>query len=267
MLAGLRKPVCISPSIKPQRPRPATVRLRPMSGDRVAVADGAVPASGASLAYRRYGAGLGETVVLLHGARMDGRVWAHVAPEVARTHDVIVPDLRGRGRSACDPAVPASFARDTLLLLDALDAGRIHLVGHSMGGGVALELAWRLSGGHGRGRLATLTLVAPTPTAGWQAGPGISSFSEQLARQTAAGDRAAAFETVLCYLWLADGRRRASLDEQAVQQARAVFFDNLDPPWPPPLEEANSAQINDLYDYACIGHRRSSSQATTTTPR
>lgn len=119
-------------------------------------------AAGATLAYRRYGAVDDTAILLLHGARMDGRIWARAARELARTHGVVVPDLRGRGHSSCDPAVPASFVADTLLLIDRLELSRFHLVGHSMGGGVALELAWRLSETTASPPLATLALVAPT---------------------------------------------------------------------------------------------------------
>jgi 3-oxoadipate enol-lactonase len=203
-------------------------------------------AAGATLAYRRYGAVDGTAIMLLHGARMDGRIWERAAGELAPTESVVVPDLRGRGRSSCDPAVPASFVADTLLLIDRLELSRVHLVGHSMGGGVALELAWRLSQTNGAPSLASLTLVSPTPTAGWQPGPGIIEFSQRMAELAKAGDRDAAFELQLTHLWVADGRPRASLDQEAVQRARAVFLDNLDPPWPAPLEdEDRPAQITD----------------------
>jgi pimeloyl-ACP methyl ester carboxylesterase len=207
--------------------------------------DGTLDAAGATLAYHRYGPVDDAAIVLLHGARMDGRIWARAARELARAHGVVVPDLRGRGSSSCDPTVPASFVADTLLLIDRLELSRVHLVGHSMGGGVALELAWRLSQTNASPPLATLTLVAPTPTAGWQPGPGIIAFSQRMAELAEAGDREAAFELQLTHLWLADGRPRASLDEQAVQRARAVFLDNVDPPWPAPLEEDRPAQITD----------------------
>jgi 3-oxoadipate enol-lactonase len=212
-------------------------------------ADATLEAAGATLAYRRYGNVEGTAILLLHGARMDGRIWAPAASELARTHGVIVPDLRGRGGSSCDPAVPASFVADTELLIDRLELSRVNLVGHSMGGGVALELAWWLSQNSASPPLATLTLVAPTPTAGWQPGPGIMEFSQRMAEFAAAGDREAAFELQLTNLWLADGRPRESLDPRAVQRARAVFLDNLDPPWPPPLEQDRPAQI---IDYARI---------------
>ena len=206
--------------------------------------EGAIGAVGATLGYRRFGTGIGRTLVLLHGARMDGRVWARVVPLLARTHDVLVPDLRGRGRSRCDPAVPASFVADTLLLIDRLGLERVELVGHSMGGGVALELAWQLSASLPH-PLSTLTLVAPTPIAGWEPGPGIVAFSEQIAELAGAGDHEAAFETQLTHLWLSNGRPRASVDQQAVERSRSIFQDNLTPAWPPSLEELRPTGITD----------------------
>jgi pimeloyl-ACP methyl ester carboxylesterase len=160
---------------------------------------------------------------------------------------VVVPDQIGFGRSS-KPIIPYNFhdmALNTRRLLQALGVTKACVVGHSMGGGVALELAWRLSGPNASQPLTTLTLVAPTPTAGWQPGPGITAFAEQMAQLAAAGDREAAFDLQLTHLWLADGRPRASLNQRAVEHARRVFLDNLDPPWPPPLEDVHPTQITD----------------------
>src|SRR5450432_2718722 len=44
-------------------------------------------------------AGNGSPVVLLHGYPQSGEIWRHVAPELAKTHRVIIVDLRGMGLS------------------------------------------------------------------------------------------------------------------------------------------------------------------------
>ena len=53
---------------------------------------------GHSVAYRR--AGQGEAVVLIHGLAGNSRTWKDIMPALARTHDVIAPDLLGHGESA-----------------------------------------------------------------------------------------------------------------------------------------------------------------------
>jgi len=87
--------------------------------------------------------GDGTAVVALHGLGSSGRDWGAVTPMVAARHRVIVPDLRGHGRSD-KPAgrydVPR-YARDVAGLCDRLGVGRVHVVGLSLGGMIAFELA------------------------------------------------------------------------------------------------------------------------------
>ncbi|WP_255197058.1 alpha/beta fold hydrolase [Halorarius litoreus] len=90
--------------------------------------------------------GDGPPVVLLHGAGMDGRLWAEQARPLADDHRLVVPDLRGHGRtggSAREDYSVALFADDVRALVDALDLDRPAVVGHSMGAFVALVYAAR----------------------------------------------------------------------------------------------------------------------------
>ncbi len=87
--------------------------------------------------------GGGQPVVLLHGMGCDGRIWEEVRPELARAYRVFTPDLLGHGRSP----KPWRRYRPQLYLdylvrwLEALDVGPVHVVGHSLGGMLALLLA------------------------------------------------------------------------------------------------------------------------------
>jgi pimeloyl-ACP methyl ester carboxylesterase len=83
--------------------------------------------------------GEGEpAVLLLHGLGATGAVWNHFAPPLARR--VLVPDLPGHGRSA--PLPHYSFETFTAAVARALpDKGPYVVVGHSLGGVLALELA------------------------------------------------------------------------------------------------------------------------------
>ncbi len=114
------------------------------------------------MAYRHGGSG--PKMVLLHGIASNNRTWDPVIEQLAASHEVIAPDLIGHGRSAkpmADYSIGgyAAAVRDLLL---ALKFERFTLVGHSLGGGIALqllhmapELVGRIvlvdSGGLGRG--------------------------------------------------------------------------------------------------------------------
>lgn len=82
-------------------------------------------------------------LVLIHGAGMDHTVWVMVARHFARQgFAVLAPDLPGHGRSggAALPSV-AAMAQWIIAMLDAVDAQRAALVGHSMGSLIALQCA------------------------------------------------------------------------------------------------------------------------------
>lgn len=88
-------------------------------------------------------AGQGEPVLLLHGLGSSGRDWELVAPRLAARHRVVVPDVRGHGRSD-KPAGAygvALFAKDIAALCERLGLAHVHVVGLSMGGMIAFELA------------------------------------------------------------------------------------------------------------------------------
>jgi pimeloyl-ACP methyl ester carboxylesterase len=103
--------------------------------------------------------GDGPPVVLVHGLLDDSLTWRRIAPKLARRYTVIVPDLAGHGRSGpashgdYGPGGHALVLRD---LLDALGWGRVALVGHSLGGAVALTFA-----AQNPDRLARLALISP----------------------------------------------------------------------------------------------------------
>jgi pimeloyl-ACP methyl ester carboxylesterase len=86
--------------------------------------------------------GSGVPVVLLHGIGASIRDWDFQIPALSKRQRVIAPDLRGFGLSekAGDYRV-ATFAADVWALLDRLGVVRFNLVGHSMGGAVALQMA------------------------------------------------------------------------------------------------------------------------------
>ena len=87
--------------------------------------------------------GSGPALLLIHGLGSSGDDWAFQRDAFARAHALIVPDLRGSGRSS-KPSGPysiAGFAADLWALLDALRIDRVALLGFSLGGAVAFEMA------------------------------------------------------------------------------------------------------------------------------
>jgi pimeloyl-ACP methyl ester carboxylesterase len=90
--------------------------------------------------------GEGRPVVLLHGFPDSGRLWRHQVPALAAAgFRVIVPDLRGYGRSDKPVGVDAYsvplLAGDVLAVLADLGIGKAHVVGHDWGAALAWALA------------------------------------------------------------------------------------------------------------------------------
>lgn len=88
-------------------------------------------------------AGDGDPLLLIHSLGSSGRDWERQIPAFSARYKVIAVDLRGHGRSG-KPAGPYSiplFAADTVGLLDALGIPSAHVLGLSLGGMVAFQLA------------------------------------------------------------------------------------------------------------------------------
>ncbi|MEL6180049.1 MAG: alpha/beta hydrolase [Myxococcota bacterium] len=88
--------------------------------------------------------GLGAPVLMLHGFADCKETWMPIATSIARHHTLIAPDLPGYGDAgaiAPDQATLPALARTMLTFLDRLGRQQVHLLGSSMGGGVALMMA------------------------------------------------------------------------------------------------------------------------------
>ena len=128
---------------------------------------------GHRVAYRC--AGSGPVLVLVHGITSTSATWERVMPYLADRYTVIAPDLLGHGESAkprgdYSLGAYASGVRDILV---ALGHDRATFVGHSLGGGIAMQLAYQFpercerlvlvsSGGLGR-ELSVLLRMAALP--------------------------------------------------------------------------------------------------------
>ncbi len=98
---------------------------------------------GHDVSFRRQGTG--EAILLIHGLAGSSKTWHAVHPHLALTHDVIAPDLLGHGESAkpVGDYSLGSFASGLRDFLAALDVPSATIVGHSFGGGVAMQLAYQ----------------------------------------------------------------------------------------------------------------------------
>jgi haloacetate dehalogenase len=117
----------------------ADARIPGFEYDRIEVGDAS---------YNVAVGGDGPPVVLLHGYPQTQFCWREVAPELARDHRVIAPDIRGYGATTAPPGGPhgegyskREMAADVVSLLDALDVDRAAVIGHDRGGRVGYRMA------------------------------------------------------------------------------------------------------------------------------
>jgi len=102
------------------------------------------------LHWLRWGRAEHPPLVLLHGGGAHAHWWDHLAPAWAESFHVVAPDFRGHGDSEHPEEVaPGAFERDLGAVLRRLGRSDAVLVGHSMGGGVALAHASRHPGTRG----------------------------------------------------------------------------------------------------------------------
>jgi pimeloyl-ACP methyl ester carboxylesterase len=163
-------------------------------------------------------AGEGGVVLLLHAGVADSRSWAALVDRLAATQRTVAYDRRGFGESVWEPE-PHSHVDDAAAVLAAVGAARAAIVGASMGGRVALDLA--LS----RPRLVTsLVLVAPAvrgaPADDELPAP-VQALSDAIDAAEAAGD-VAAVNRLEAHLWL-DGP--AAPEGRVQGAARDLFLD------------------------------------------
>ena len=166
-------------------------------------------------------AGDGPPVVLIHGMLNSSRHWEAVAARLADRHTVIAPDLLGHGDSTAprgDYSLGAHAAgiRD---LLAAIGVDRATIVGHSLGGGIAMQYFWQFpdrterlvlvsSGGLGA-EVSPMLRTAALPPASWL----LAAASDHRVLGAVAG---------LARLLRARGSRRSVYLEQFVRALRPL---------------------------------------------
>jgi len=98
---------------------------------------------GRRVAYRR--AGKGPTILLIHGITNSCQSWEPAMERLARDYDVIAPDLPGHGASDRQRGDHSLGAHACMMrdLLHVLDVERATVVGHSLGGGIAMQFSYQ----------------------------------------------------------------------------------------------------------------------------
>jgi pimeloyl-ACP methyl ester carboxylesterase len=139
-------------------------------------------------------AGQGSPVVFIPGFTLDTRMWDDQFDVFAERHRAVRYDLRGTGRSD-PPKGPYSYGDDIEALLDHLGIDRAHLVGLSLGGGIAIDFALT----HGA-RVRSLVLVAASAVAGYPWAKEIDDWFVEIGAAARRGDMEEAKR-----LWLATG--------------------------------------------------------------
>lgn len=101
-----------------------------------------VSKDGVMLAYSVYGQG-DVTLIFIHGWGGDGRYWSNQVPYFASKYRVVTMDLAGHGHSGTlrEAYTVEAFGQDVVSVLEAVDAKKAILIGHSMSGTIALQAA------------------------------------------------------------------------------------------------------------------------------
>lgn len=99
--------------------------------------------NGLRIEYTDWNRSARDVVLMIHGLGAQGHTWDPIASRLACRYRVLCPDLRGHGRSdwSRDGYGVRDFASDLAQLLEQVDVSRLDVVGHSLGGRIALAVA------------------------------------------------------------------------------------------------------------------------------
>ena len=193
--------------------------------------------NGARIAYEVTGSG--PAVTLVHAGIADRRMWCDTVPALAEEHTVVTYDQRGFGDSTL-PSGPATYTDDLRALLDHVGVEQTTVVGVSMGGRAALELALLEPA-----RVSKLVLVgAGLPDWDWSAE--MERFDEEETEAVKSGDldRAAALNVEL---WV--GAADPAVRELVATMQRRAFeipVPEPEPSSPPPLDPPASERLREI---------------------
>lgn len=148
-------------------------------------------------------AGEGPPLVLIHGFALDRRMWDEQMKAFTAVNQVIRYDLRGFGRSAVPTAERYAHCEDLRALLDYLQVDRAHIVGLSLGGGIAVDFAVAYPE-----RTLSLIPTAASALDGYEWPDELAGWFAQFAAAARSGDMALAKERWLNCGWFIPAQRQ-----------------------------------------------------------
>jgi pimeloyl-ACP methyl ester carboxylesterase len=163
--------------------------------------------------------------ILIHGAASSRRIWMRLLEAMESPEEILTPDIPGMGDAQLPGGAPLSF-EGWLAYFRSLGSGRrVHLVGHSLGGAIAVHLArepW----------VASVTLIAPATRAYCE--------SRRIASRSGRDPGSIVFERPLNRLVAWPGRiSREDAEVLREDYAKAGPLLSRGVPWPPyPMDEA-----------------------------
>lgn len=182
-------------------------------------------------------AGSDHALIFLHCFGSSSRAWRGAISRLQGSHYCLAPDLRGFGETAATTSRYrlGNYADDITALVDALKLKRYTVVGHAMGGKIALAYAARQPEG-----LSGLVLFAPSPPTPEPLNP------EQRERLiTGYGNRVVAVQTI----------KQAAVRELPIVEMKAAVEDNLRTSytaWCAWLEQGSREDISPLMQYISV---------------
>jgi len=160
----------------------------------------------------------GEPLVLVHAGVADARMWDAAWPLLTATCDVVRMDLRGFGSSVTRPDDGRlDHVADLIDVLDALDIGHAHVVGASLGAGVAMELALARPD-----VVSSLLLCPPGGSLLAELTPDLAAFFAAEREALAANDLDAAVEANVDSWLVGAGRIPADVEPAAIDLVRTM---------------------------------------------
>jgi 3-oxoadipate enol-lactonase len=154
--------------------------------------------------------GTGFPVLFIHAGIADSRMWEPQAAAFAKKFDMVRPDLRGFGDTALPPA-PYSGIDDLVALLDHLQIDRAHVIGCSMGGTLAIDLALE------HPQLVERLVLVAAGVSGSNLGAGDAALFTEIEEADKAGDMDAVNRAEV-RLWVDGPLRREGSAPNAVRE-------------------------------------------------
>ena len=176
-----------------------------------------MPVTSSGIAYDYSSPHGGVPVLFLHAGVADRRMWDPQWEALAATWDIARLDLRGFGASNRAPIGPLSEVEDVMATMDEAGLGRVHLVGASLGAGIAVEVALTAPE-----RVASLCLCPPGGSLLATRTNDLVAFAEEENAALEAGDLDAAVEANIRAWVLGPGRIENDVDPGVVAAVRQM---------------------------------------------